>query len=141
MKCVAVASLALMMMGCGGGGGATTTVADYSKIRSMGAMYESFLNSHGGQPPKDEAEFRAFLTEKEGVLDEAGMSIDDMFVSPHGGEMVWLYDQKLPKGGSGMTYLGYEKEAVTGKRLVIAVRGMSEDLDETAFTGAFPALT
>lgn len=139
MRNVAVASLTLMLAGCGGGGGATTTVADYSKIRSMGAMYESFLNAHG-QPPKDEAEFRAFLTEKEGVLDEAGLSVDDMFVSPHGGEMVWLYGQKLPKGGSGMTYLGYEKEAVDGKRLVIAGRGMYEQLDETAFKGAFPAV-
>lgn len=140
MRNAAVASLALMLAGCGGGGGGTTTVADYSQIRSMGAMYESFLNAHGGQPPKNEAEFRAFLTEKEGVLGEVGMSIDDMFVSPHGGEMVWLYDQKLPKGVSGMTYLGYEKEAVDGKRLVIAVRGMYEDLDETAFKGAFPAV-
>lgn len=135
---VTLAAISLGLAGCGGGGTANTTVADYAKIRAMGVVYDAYLNDHAGQPPKDEQEFRDYLSGKQELLDRTSLSVDEMFTSPRGKPLGWVYGKRPPKGQTGMTYLGYEKEPVDGKRLVIAGRGMYEEMDDAQFQKVFP---
>jgi hypothetical protein len=137
----ALATLALTCataIGCGGGG-ATTTAVDGSKVRTMAAFYEAYLSDHNGQPPKDEAAFREFLTSKQSDLEEFGMTVDEMFASPRGsGSIVWVYGRRPPAGPSGRSYVGYEASSIEGKRLVLAMRGMYDELDDAEFKKVFP---
>jgi hypothetical protein len=138
-RIVAVVVLGLGLAGCGGGGSAAkTTVADYSKIRAMGVVYSAYLEEHAGQPPQGEQEFRDYLSGKQELLDRTSLSVDEMFTSPRGKPLTWVYGQPPPRGSAGMTYFGYETEPVDGKRLVIAGRGMYEEMDDAQFRKVFP---
>ena len=99
----------------------------------------AYLADHKNQAPPNEQAFREYLGTKEDNLRKSGISIDAMFTSPRDGEpLVWVYGRKPPAGPAGMTYLGYEKTPVDGKRLVIATRGMYDQIDETQFRKLFP---
>ena len=133
--------LVVALAGCGTGGGAQEGgVADYKTIRAMANMYVAYLADHKNQPPPSEAAFREYLTTKEEELQQSEITVDAMFVSPRSGEpLEWVYGRKAPAGPAGMTYLGYEKTPVDGKRLVIATRGMYEEMDDARFRTVFPS--
>ena len=139
MKNAVLASMALVLTGCGGGASTTTSNVDYAKVRAMSAFYERFMNEHRSQPPKDEQEYRDFLASKASELEGAGLSVDEMFASPRGGPITWVYGRLPASSHAGMTYIAYETTPVDGKRLAIAMRGMFEEMDETKFKTAFPA--
>jgi hypothetical protein len=103
----------------------------------MGDMYSLSQQEHNGQPPQDEQEFRSFLASKQDALDRLNLSVDAMFQSPRNGEpLAWVYGTRPPTGPNG-AYLGYEINAVNGKRLVIGLRGMHEEMDEAQFNKLF----
>jgi len=137
----ALAALALSLaaaIGCGGGA-ATTSPVDGKTVRTMAAFYEAYLDANSGQTPKDEAAFRAFLAGKQKDLEEFGITVDQMFVSPRGnGSLVWVYGRRPPNGAGGKAYVGYEAAPVDGKRLVLGMRGMYDELDDVAFKKLFP---
>ena len=113
--------------------------ADYRVVRAMGSVYDGYLREHNGQPPKDEQAFRDYLQAKEEDLIKEGLSVDKMFISPRSGDSTiqWVYGKSPLKGPAGMTYLGYEKDPVDGKRLVIGARGMYELMDDNKFQATF----
>jgi hypothetical protein len=104
----------------------------------MGGFYAGYLGAHNNQPPKDEVEFRAYLATQQEALDKAGLSIDEMFLSPRGGPLAWVYGARPPVGPMGMTYVAYETTPVDGKRLVIAGGGMTKEMDDAEFRQVFP---
>jgi hypothetical protein len=122
---------------------ATTTetpIADYTKVRTMSAFYEGFLSEHRGQPPKNEQTFRDYLNKKQENLQKAGLTIDQMFVSPRNDKpLQWVYGSTPPVyRQNNMICYAYESESTSGKRLVLGGRGMVAELDESQFKTVFP---
>jgi hypothetical protein len=140
LAALALASSATV--GCGGGGPAATGPVDYATVRAMAGFYEGYLATHNNAPPKDEQAFREYLSGKQADLEKFNLTVDKMFTSPRGGgSFTWTYGGRPPTGASGMTYIGYESTSIDGKRLVIATRGMFEELAEADFKKAFPKAT
>ena len=113
--------------------------ADYRVVRAMSSVYDAYLRENSGQPPKDEHAFREYLQSKEEDLAKDGLSVDKMFTSPRSNDISiqWAYGKLAPKGPMGMSYCGYEKDPVDGKRLVIGTRGMYEVMDDNKFQATF----
>jgi hypothetical protein len=121
--------------GCGSRGSDSAGVSD---SRVMIDLYNTYLQEHNNRPPPNEQEFRAFITERQDRLAKAGMTIDQMFVSPRSsGPLGWVYGSRLPTDQRGVAYFAYETTPVDGKRLVLAPRGTAE-MDETQFRTVFP---
>jgi hypothetical protein len=136
-------TLALMLVsaiGCGGSGSSTSDLSldDYGNIRSVSAMYDLYMQEHRGKTPANEQDFRAFMQTKQDVFEKTGRTIDAVLASPRTGEpLVFVYG-KPPVRSKSMSYIGYEKAPVDGKRLVIGTRGMYEELEEAEFKKIFP---
>jgi hypothetical protein len=131
----------LALSGCGSSGGAETSPdGDYSKVRTMIGFYEGYLSDHRGQAPANEQAFRDYLNSKQENLQKAGITVDQMFVSPREGKpLKWAYGKKPPVlKQNNMTCYAYEADPVAGKRLVIGARGMSAEIDESQFQTLFP---
>jgi hypothetical protein len=128
------------LVGCGGttGGGSDLSVGDYGNIRSLSAMYDLYTQEHKGKTPANEQEFRAFMQTNQDVLEKTGRTIDEVMTSPRSGEPFVMVYGKPPIQSKGMSYIGYENSPVDGKRLVIGLRGMYEELDEAEFKKLFP---
>jgi hypothetical protein len=137
-----VAAEMLAVTGCGNSAGSegAPPIADYSKVRSMSAFYEAYLNDHRSQPPKDEAAFRSYLAPKQEQLQKAGLTLDEMFTSPRDGQpLKWVYGMSPPKWKQGgFICYGYEAEPTAGKRLVLGSRGMFSEIDESQFRSIVP---
>ena len=127
-----------MAVGCSQGGSSTAAgVVEYKKLRAMSILYSEYLGEHRDQAPADEKSFRAYLETKQDQLTQSNLTVDEMFKSPRGGALTWVYGRTPPTGPLG-TYLGYEQSPVDGKRLVIANLGMYEEVDEAKFRNIFP---
>jgi hypothetical protein len=135
--CLAVMGL-LSAAGCGGDATSPSPV-DGNTVRTMSAFYEAYLDANNGETPKDEAAFRSYLAGRQSDLEEFGITVDEMFVSPRGnGAVIWVYGRKPPNGAGGKAYVGYEATSRDGKRLVLGMRGMYDVMDETEFRKLFP---
>jgi hypothetical protein len=130
----------LLSIGCGGSSESSGMSAeDYETLRSASAMFGQYMGANNGKTPPDEQAFRAFLETKKDVLDKTGKTVDELLTSPRNGEpLVFVYGKKPVSGPMGMTYFAYEKTPVDGKRLVLASRGMFEQMDEVQFRKFFP---
>ncbi|MCI0351954.1 MAG: hypothetical protein L0Z53_21240 [Acidobacteriales bacterium] len=138
---LALAAGLLALAGCGAGNSsAQPPAADYGKVRSMTGFYDAYLAAHRGQPPPSEQAIREYLNSKQDNLQKAGLTVDEVFVSPRNAKSLqWVYGRKPPLlRQQGMTGYAYEAEAVDGKRLVIGGRGMFVEIDETQFRALFP---
>jgi hypothetical protein len=136
-RVLVVGLLLAILNGCGGSQPAGGQSSDTAKLRAMQSLYQQFMSQHNEQPPRDEQEFRDFINTKQDQLQKAGLTVDQVFVSPRGGPMNWNYGTNPAGGQRGSTYFAYESEPTDGKRLVIAARGVSE-MDETQFREAIP---
>ena len=132
------ATLILTLVGCHDG--ADLRNIDYNEFRARSMMYGLYLGAHNQQPPPTEQALRDFLMTKQENLERAGISVEDMFISPRNGETIqWVFGHPLPKSPNGMmTYIGYEQVPVEGRRLVLATRGMYEEVDDTQLKNIFP---
>jgi len=131
--------LVFALVGCNSSGTSpqATGKVDYKTVRTMADLYAAYLGSNGDQPPPDEQAFRQFLQTKQSNLERAGLTIEQMFVSPRNGEpLEWVYRGPLPTTDNGMTVFAYEKSSADGKRLVIARRGMYQVMDQAEFDRA-----
>lgn len=142
MSPLALAAVMLGFAGCGPdySDAVEEPLADYSKVRMMIGFYEGYLQDHRGRAPANEQAFRDYLSGKQDVLQQVGLTVDQMFVSPRGDKpLKWAYGRKPPVARqNGMTCYAYEAEPVAGKRLVIGGRGMVVEMDETQFRSVFP---
>jgi hypothetical protein len=133
--------IVLATIGCNGGSGSSSKIShdDYGTLRTASSMFSSYIGENGGKTPPDEQAFRTYLESKQDKLAELGKTVDELLTSPRNGEpIVFVYGKKPVPGPAGMTYFGYEKTPVDGKRLVLAGRGMYEEMDEAQFRKFFP---
>jgi hypothetical protein len=130
----------LLTTGCGGSSASSgMNEDDYATLRSVSAMFSQYMGANNGKTPPDEQAFRAFLETKKDVLDKTGTTADQLLTSPRSGEpLIFVYGKTPVSGPMGMVYFAYEKSPVDGKRLVIASRGMFEQMDEAQFRKFFP---
>lgn len=142
MNLVRVGVLAGLLLsgGCGGPSESSGMSAeDYETLRSASAMFSQYMGANNGKTPPDEQAFRAFLETKKDVLDKTGKSVDELLTSPRNGEpLVFVYGKTPVNGPMGMVYFAYEKTPVDGKRLVLASRGMFEQMEDAQFRKFFP---
>jgi len=116
--------------GCTGDKAASTTLPTTTlSPRALSAFYQEFQRSHGGRPPKDEAEFRTFLGTVQDRLDAGGLTVDDVLKSPKNGA-AWIVGYGTPIQIDGRTFIAYENSPVDGKRYAINDRGGVEPVDE-----------
>jgi hypothetical protein len=130
----------LLTVGCGGASSSTGMDADdYMTLRSASTMYSEYMGANNGQTPPDEQAFRTFLETKKDVLEKTGKTVDQLLTSPRSGEpLIYVYGKKPVSGPMGMAYFAYEKTPVEGKRLILASRGMVEEMEEAQFRKFFP---
>src|SRR5262245_62798269 len=75
----------LTIVGCGGPNvPSVEPLADYTKVRSMTGFYDGYVKANHGKPPANEQAFREYLNGKQEMLQETGMTADELFVSPRG---------------------------------------------------------
>lgn len=129
-----------LLAGCGKQSGSTKiSHADYGTLQIASTMFGLYMGENAGKTPPDEQAFRAYLESKQDKLEEQGKTVDELLTSPRNGEpLVFIYGKRPVRGPAGMTFYGYEKTPVEGKRLVLAGRGMYEEMDEAQFRKFFP---
>ena len=132
---VRIGAAALLMaaaLGCGGGVSPTGGGDEFQTRRMLGLVatfYGDFLGERGA-PPKDEADFRAFLQERSQRLENMSLSIDELLTSPRDGQpFVLVYGKRIaPPDSPNTPWAAYEKEGIDGKRLAAQVRGQIVEL-------------
>lgn len=134
---IAAAMLALAIMaGCGRSAADAPSGGSY---RARANLYSAFMTAHKRQSPKSEAEFRQFLATQQPKLEQAGLTVDQMFISPRNNEALeWVYGKRPPMAAGGLTILGYEKSAKDGQRLIVGTRGIHLMMDDAQFKRLFP---
>jgi hypothetical protein len=139
VSCWLVLAIAVLV-GCGQESASTNMgQADYGTLQVASNMFTSYMGENGGKTPPDEQAFRAYLETKKEKLEEQGKTVDDLLTSPRNGEPLgFVYGKRPVRGPAGMTFYGYEKVPVDGKRLVLAGRGMYQEMDEAQFRRLFP---
>jgi hypothetical protein len=113
-----------------------------STLKPLAVLYGRFLAQHRGQPPANEAEFRAFV-EKEGpsLLEQfAVKDVPSLFVSARDNQPYTILYGRLtgPPGPGGQPVFAYEKTGVGGKRMVASSLGAVEEVDEARFKELVP---
>lgn len=105
----------------------------------MTDIYNGFMASHKNQAPKDEAEFRQYVASQQQRLEVAGLTVDQLFISPRkDAPLDWVYGRAPSNATPGLTILAYEREATDGQRLVLGTRGMFMMIDDVQFKRLFP---
>jgi len=137
-----VASLGVL--GCGDGARRQAQEFSQSNLRPLAILYGQFVGQHRGQPPKSEAEFRAFIKslkpEQLAAL-AGGRDADSLFVSTRDQKpYVVIYGRAAtgPPGPAGAPVVVYEQEGRGGKRFVANSLGAVEELDEATFKQRVP---
>jgi hypothetical protein len=114
-----------------------------SPLKPLGIHYGRFIGQHRGQPPKDEAEFKAYLaTVSADELKQFKVaSVDELFVSKRDGQphvVVYGTTTNPAIGQGGAPVIAYEKQGVGGKRYVATSMGAVEEVDEARFKQLVP---
>lgn len=139
---VACAGLVLMpllaILGCSD---APARAKEESNLKPIAVFYGRYKSRHRGQPPANEAEFKAFL--KSQSADLASLFKTDpekVLVSPRDGKpVVILYGPvKGPAGPGGSPVVVYEQEGQGGKRFVASELGAVEEVDQARFDQLVP---
>ena len=117
----------LSLVGCGGGseGGGD----DYQTRRQLSLVaeiYGDYLGTHGNAAPKDDAEFRVFLTEYAAKRLKAYnvADVDELLKSPRDGQPFTIVCGKrlAPPDSPNTPWAAYEQTGVDGTRLAAQVR-------------------
>ena len=140
VRWISAATLMMGLVGCSGGSSTSSGLgtAEYQRLLSTTTLYGMYQSEHGGKTPPTEQAFREFIESKSDVLQRINKTPDELLTSPRNGmPLVFVYGKRPPRA-NGMTYLGYEKSSVDGKRLVIGPRGVYEEIDEAQFKKIFP---
>jgi hypothetical protein len=138
---MALIAMLLSFCGCGSrsGSASTDTGTSAAKVRTLTGFYEGYLGAHKGQAPPNEQAFRDYLNTKQEELQKIGITAGEMFTSPRGKPMRWIYGRTPPVfRPTNMTCFAYEVEPTDGKRLVLGGRGMTAELSDAEFRGLVP---
>lgn len=113
-----------------------------STLKPLAILYGQFPGRHGGKPPANETEFKAYVQEAApellkqfGVKDAESLFISARDQKPY----VILYGPLTgPPGPAGQPVFAYEQEGVDGKRLVASSLGAVQEVDEAEFKRLVP---
>ena len=134
----------LGVLGCGDGARRKAQELSQSNLKPLAILYGQFASQHRGQPPKTEAEFRAFIKSfkpEQLAAITGGRDADGLFVSTRDQKpYVVIYGRtaKGPPGPAGAPVVVYEQEGRGGKRFVANSLGAVEELDEATFKQRVP---
>ncbi len=129
--------LVVACWGCGSIGEPNRAQED-SGLKPLAIFYGRYVAQHQGQPPKDEAEFKAYLKEPqnaEQLKDTFNFTdIDAIFISSRDKKpYVVIYGPVSGQGPAGAPVVAYEQEGVAGKRFVASNMGAVEEVDAERF--------
>lgn len=132
-----VAGFLFASLGCGPVGNPNREQEE-SGLKPIALFYAQFIPQHQGKPPKNEAEFKAFLKEPknaERLQKEFHVTdIDAMFISKRDHKQyIVIYGPTSGEGPAGQPVVAYEQEGVDGKRFVASKLGAVEEVDDFAF--------
>jgi len=98
-----------------------------SNLRLVAVLYSQYLAAHGGETPRDEGDFRAFVHSLgPAVLERVGLAgLDELFVSRRNGQP---FAVKYQGGGWALDgAIAHEQEGASGTRYVATeLGGVSE---------------
>jgi hypothetical protein len=137
-------AVGLACLGCGGPSGESSRAREESGLKPLGIFYARFVPQHQGKPPKDEAEFKAYLQEPQNLEELKKVfnvpDVDSMFVSSRDKKpYVVIYGPTSGEGPAGQPVVAYEQEGVNGKRFVASKMGAVEEVDEARFRKMVPS--
>jgi hypothetical protein len=129
----------LIFAGLGCSGPPAPNSPERLPLRHLAILYGKYRGAHRGQPPKDEAQFKQFITALEpNQLAAAGVSaaeIDAMFVSPRDAQPydVRYNDSPPPDGPNGPSAVVMERVGKNGMRLVAYSTAKVEEIDDAQY--------
>ena len=137
-------AVGLACLGCGSPGGEANRAREESGLKPLALFYARFVPQHQGKPPKDEAEFKAYLQEPQNLEELQKVfnvpNLDALFVSSRDKKpYVVIYGPTSGEGPAGQPVVAYEQEGVNGKRFVASKMGAVEEVDEARFRKMVPS--
>jgi hypothetical protein len=141
--CLLILGVVLTCLGCGPVG-EPNRAQEESGLKPLGIFYGRFVPQHQGQPPKDEAEFKAYLKEPRNLEELKKVfnvpDVDAMFVSNRDKKpYIVIYGPTSGEGPAGQPVIAYEQEGMNGKRFVASKMGAVEEVDEARFRKMVPS--
>lgn len=128
--------LTCLLLGCGGGNAAKSDPSK-SNLAAFSTLYARFRIANRGQNPKNENELRSFIESKGStVLEAAGLSVDDVFVSNRDNEPIVVVYGDKPLICDGQEVIAYESTSLDGERLVASPTGSAMFVNEATFSEA-----
>jgi hypothetical protein len=126
----------VLIAGCDNGA-SSRDATDDSHLKIIADSYSLFLKNNR-RLPKDDTEFREFVTQRAAEDPRAeGQTIDQLLTSPRDRQpYVLLTEQNAPSGGS--IQAAYEQEGVNGRRLIADTAGNIQEVDEATFRTLVP---
>jgi hypothetical protein len=110
-------------------------------MKVLGMEYGSYMASHNGAPPKDEAAMRSYLESRLSTLSDYGVkSADSLLRAGRDGQpLAIVVGTKIEATErSPYPWAAYEKVGVDGKRLVSDTRGGVYEIEEQEFKQYVP---
>jgi hypothetical protein len=130
------AAALMLVVGCNRSQNATGPArSPESSLKQISVLYGQYTGRNRGQGPKNEAEFRKFITENgERSLKMAAVSsVDELFTSSRDNEpFVIRYGIKpSAPGKSGGSIIAYEKSGSGGSRFAVDSVGAVKTVDQS----------
>ena len=132
------------LYGCSSRGGPSTPPEELLTLKPIARFYGNYFQTHQGNPPPDEAAFKAFLKESQNAdllkAEHKVTDIDKMFISPRDNQPYVIFYGRIPNssGPGGAPVVAYEKKGREGKRYIASAVGAIEEVDEAAFRKLVP---
>lgn len=105
-------------------------------LNALAECYSTYMQTHRGRPPQDEAAFRKFLQTQQTTLELYEIeSVDALLKSPRDGEPFQvLYGKTIPVGDSGGDqYVAFEQTGIDEFRMAVRSRGGVDLLNRDDF--------
>ena len=132
-------ALLLLFVGLGCSSPPAPNAPERVPLRHLAILYGKYRNAHRGAPPRDEADFKKFITGLDPAqLAAAGVTaaeVDTLFVSPRDGQPYDVrYNDPPPAAGpDGPAAVVAEKVGKGGKRMVAYSTGQVDEVDEAQY--------
>ena len=137
---LALLAVLALFAGCSGSQEAKSAAREQSHIKTLAILYGTYVGSHRGQVPPNEAAFKQYV-QASTAQGRAGVTVADpksLFVSERDSQpYVILYGdaaRRAPPGGpAGAAVVIYEQVGVDGMRFVASNMGAVEEVDQERF--------
>jgi hypothetical protein len=129
-------ALLLLFVGLGCSSPPAPNAPERVPLRHLAILYGKYRNAHRGAPPRDEADFKKFITGLDPAqLSAAGVSaaeVDTLFVSPRDGQPYEVRYNDPPQADRPAAVVA-EKVGKGGKRMVAYSTGQVDEVDEAQY--------